>query len=73
VYATAAAATAVAMVREPLYVKLSVFALLLLLSSMVDDNQVVMVPGSCCSGKLRMEIDFVFRICDAILCETLGY
>ncbi len=63
-----------AMVREPLYVRLSVFALLLLLlSSMADDNQVVMVPGSCCSGKLWMEIDFVFRICDAILCETLGY
>jgi hypothetical protein len=65
------------MVREPLYVRLSVFAfllllLLLLLLSMADDNQVVMVPGFCCSGKLRMEIDFVFRICDAILCETLG-
>jgi len=55
-------------------VRLSVFALLLLLlSSMADDNQVFMVPGSCCSGKLRMEIDFVFRICDAILFETLGY
>lgn len=54
--------------------RLSVFALLLLLlSSMADDNQVVMVPGSCCSGKLRMEIDFVFGICDAILFETLGY
>ncbi len=61
------------MVREPLYVRLSVFASLLLFSSMADDNQVVIVPGSCCSGKLRMEIDFVFRICDALLYETLGY